>query len=141
MNNNTPTTPTNLIMARSFYISVWCAVIIFTLLCECNILPTGYVKADVQIEYMLNMLCIVLTLICTWGGLRLFAFKSIRNRLNKHPQQLVNWNILRTGILALSIFINLITYYGLINSTSALFCLLITLAGFVFCWPKHDEVA
>lgn len=134
------TSKPNLLFARTIYISVWCTVGLFALLCESGILPIGYVNANAQSEYALNMLCIVLTLTCTWGSLRLFAVKRVRNRLNKHPQDLPQWNFLRTGIISLSILVNLITYYGLVNSTSALFCLLITLAGFVFCWPKQDEV-
>ena len=140
MNNESTQQPQNLIFARTIYLSVWCAIAIFALLCECNILPIGYVKANAQTAYALNMLCIVLTLACTWGSLRLFAFKGIRSKLNKHPQHLQQWNMLRTSILPLAILVNLITYYGVVNSRSALFCLLITLTGFVFCWPKHDEI-
>lgn len=130
----------NLLLARAIYISVWGAVIIFALLSECNILPSGYVEANAQTEYMLNMLCIVLTLTCTWGSLRLFATKRVKNSATQKANGLRNWNMLRTAILTFSIIVNLITYYGLANSTSALFCLLITLAGFVFCWPKNNEI-
>lgn len=138
MTNHT-TSNKDLILARTLYLSVWAAVAIFALLCECDLLPIGYVTANAQTEYMLNLLCIVLTLTCTWGSLRLFATKKVRNSISNKTNGLRNWNLLRTSILAFSIIINLITYYGLANSTSALFCLLITLAGFVFCWPKHNE--
>lgn len=138
MNNHT-TSSKDLILARTLYISVWAAVTIFALLCENDLLPIGYVTANAQTEYMLNLLCIVLTLTCTWGSLRLFATKKVRNSISNKTNGLCNWNLLRTSILAFSIIVNLITYYGLANSTSALFCLLITLAGFVFCWPKHYE--
>lgn len=139
MTNHT-TLNKDLLIARTLYISVWAAVAIFALLCESGLLPIGYVTANAQTEYMLNLLCIVLTLTCTWGSLRLFATKRVRKSVLNKTKGLRNWNLLRTTILAFSIIINLITYYGLTNSTSALFCLLITLAGFVFCWPKHNEI-
>lgn len=139
MTNHT-TLNKDLLLARTLYISVWAAVAIFALLCESGLLPIGYVTANAQTEYMLNLLCIVLTLTCTWGSLRLFATKKVRKSISNKTNGLRNWNLLRTTILAFSIIINLITYYGLTNSTSALFCLLITLAGFVFCWPKHNEI-
>lgn len=65
-----------------------------------------------------------------------FATKKVRNSISNKTNGLRNWNLLRTSILAFSIIVNLITYYGLANSTSALFCLLITLAGFVFSLAK-----
>ena len=67
------------------------------------------------------------------------AKERVRTALHNQPSKLPQWNMLRTGILACCIFINLIVYYGLMSGTSALFCLLISLTGFVFCWPKQGE--
>lgn len=125
--------------ARLYYIGVWCAVVIYTLLTECDVLPSGYVQVDAQLEYALHMLCVLLTLCCTWGALRLFALKRLRKMREAKPQVLPILNVLRTTVLATAIFINVLVYYALMHSTTPLFCLLITLLGFVFCWPKTDE--
>jgi len=46
---------------------------------------------------------------------------------------------LRIALLATAIFVNLLVYYALQSGTTPMFCLLITLAAFVFCWPKENE--
>ncbi|MGN1244423.1 MAG: hypothetical protein ACI4TQ_04385 [Alloprevotella sp.] len=38
--------------------------------------------------------------------------------------------------MAVAVYINLAVYYGTLRST-ALYCLLISLIGFVFCYPKQ----
>lgn len=129
-------------VAQLTYIAFWLMAILLILLSECHILPTGYVKADAQKSYVLNMICILLTLGCSWGALRLFVFKSIKNRITNHPQQLFLWNMIRTCILGTCILLNATIYYALLCDTTPLYCLLITLTAFVFCWPqKNDWVA
>ena len=135
-NNNNKT---DLTLARAIYIGVWAATIVIAILYECHFLTEGYIKADAETEYALNMLCVLFTLGGTWGSLKLFATKHVRTALHNQPSKLPQWNMSRTGILACCIFINLIVYYGLMSGTSALFCLLISLTGFVFCWPKQGE--
>lgn len=128
----------SLTLARVIYIGVWCAVALFTALFESNLLTEAFIPSTPETEYALHLLCIVLTLAGTWGSLKLF--KLIKEKLIKHPHTLGSWNLVRTGIMAVCIAINLITYYGLMSGTTPLFCLFITLAGFVFCWPKTNEV-
>lgn len=131
---------TNLRASRITYISVWLIVALIFTLSEFHILPIGYLPQTPSTEYMLNMLCIVLTLSGVWGGLKLFSIKSIRSHITKQPQSLPLWNVIRIGILGLCTLVNLIVYYALLSNTTALYCLLITLTAFVFCWPKHGEV-
>lgn len=126
-------------LARIYYLGVWCAVIIYAALSECDVLPSAYVQVNAQLEYALNMLCVLFTLCCTWGALRLFALKKLRTLREAKPQMLPMLNVLRTTVLATAIFINVLVYYALMHSTTPLFCLLITLLGFVFCWPKANE--
>lgn len=135
MNNNT-----NLRLSRIIYIAIWLIIAIVFFLSERGILPVGYLPQDAATIYMLNMLCIVLTLAGVWGGLKLFSLKNVRSHITAHPQALPFWNVMRTCILGLCNFINLIVYYALVSDTTALYCLLITLTAFVFCWPKNGEV-
>lgn len=124
--------------ARIIYIGVWCIVALLVALFEGNILTEAFIPPTPETQYTLHLLCIVFTLAGTWGSLRLFKFA--KNKITQNPQSLASWNLLRTGIMAVCIILNLITYYGLMSGTTPLFCLFITLAGFVFCWPKTDEV-
>lgn len=129
----------NLKLARIIYIGVWAAVTLYALLSEAELLPVAYVKATPSLDYALNMLCVVLTLGTTWGGLRLFAFKKVKAMRTDRPSLLFSLNLLRIALLATAVFVNILVYYALQSGTTPLFCLLITLAAFVFCWPKENE--
>lgn len=130
---------TTLLASRITYIGILILVGAFGLLSETDMIPTGYIKYNAQTEYMLHMLCVILTLGGTWSALRLFTFKGIRNKLNEHPNLLQQWNIIRICMLGTPLFINLIVYYALLSGSAPMYCFLITLFGFVFCWPKEDE--
>lgn len=67
---------TDLRASRITYISVWLIVALIFTLSESHILPIGYLPQTPSTEYMLNMLCIVLTLSGVWGGLKLFSIKK-----------------------------------------------------------------
>lgn len=129
----------NLKTARLYYIGVWCAAALLAAAFESDVFAAGFLPATPAASYAASMVCILLTLGCTWGALRLFAFRRVKEQLKAHPETAVRWNALRTSILGIAILANLTVYYGTFSS-SALYALLITLAGFVFCWPKHGEV-
>lgn len=133
-------TSPNLQLARTIYIAFWVVTVLFALLSETDILPTGYLQADAQTSYALNMLCVLFTLGGSWGALRLFALKSVKERIGNRPQQMPQWNMLRTSILGFCILLNAITYFAVLSDTTPLYCLLITLTAFIFCWPKDDEI-
>lgn len=126
-------------LARIIYIGVWAAVALYAALCEAGFSPSACLKATASLEYALNMLCVALTLGTVWGGLRLFAFKKVRKMREERPRMLLSLNLLRIALLATAIFVNLLVYYALQSGTTPMFCLLITLTAFVFCWPKEDE--
>ncbi len=127
-------------LSRIIYVLVWIAAAVFALLCEADVLPVGFIPGDSQTGYALHTLCIFLTLGCTWGALRLFTIGVVRRRIQREGGVLIRWNVVRTLLLAVAIAANLVVYYGLMNSSTPLYCLFITLVGFVFCWPKNNEV-
>lgn len=128
-------------LARTLYLFFWSIVIIYVLLSEIELLPTAYIAPDAQTLYGLNMLCIVLCLAGTWGCLRMFAIDKVKKNIEDSPQNIITWNIVRTSILGICILINAIIYYATLSDTTPLYCMLITLTGFVFCWPKREETS
>lgn len=127
--------------ARIIYITILALDALYALLSEIGTLTTAFIPSNNETEYALNMLCIVFTLGASWGSLRLFATKPIHKQLCDKPHMAPTWNIVRESILGTAIFINTIVYYGMMNGTTPLFCLLITLTAYVFCWPKKDEIS
>lgn len=132
-----PTTPKSILPARIFYILIWLLVAAYALLSELDVLPVGFVRSDPETVYALSMLCVLLTLSTTWGAVRFFSFKTIKEKAHRYAQTLPLWNTLRIALLAIAIFFNLVTYYALLSGTSALYCLGITLIALLFCWPKR----
>lgn len=124
----------SLVFPRVLYFSIWIIVGLLALLFETDVLPGGVVKADVQIEYALHMLCVVLTLAAIPGALKLFSIQK-----GKGTTPLSQMCLLRIGLMALPIFVNLIVYYALLSSTIPLYCLLISLLAFVFCLPGNSD--
>ncbi len=124
-------------VSRIVYITLCLLGIAYAAACEADLLPTGYLPVTPQMAYALQMLCIVLTLGGTWGALRLFAVRRVRQALGKRPNLLLPLNLLRTSIQGLVIAVNLLIYYATL-STTPLYCLLISLIGFIFCWPKNE---
>ncbi len=129
----------NLKTARLYYIGVWCFAALLAAAFESELLSAGFIPQSPSTSYAAGMVCTVLTLGCTWGALRLFAFRHVKETLKAHPEKSTRWNVLRTSILGAAILANLLLYYGTFSS-SALYALLITLAAFIFCWPKQGEV-
>lgn len=120
---------------RVLYVCVWVLAAFMCVLEETNVLPKGFLQSSPQTDYVLHMICVVLTLSVTWGGLRLFAFKSIRAKLEQNPMLYPMLNVVRIGIVALVLFVDLFIYYALMSGTTPLFCMLIALVALLFCWP------
>jgi len=121
------------------YYSVWVVVAAYAALCEAEVLPSGYVSANAQTQYALHMLCIVLTLGGAWGALHLLSPQRVMRFSKQRLSLRRQLSLLRGAILALAIFVNLLVYYALLSGSTPLFCLLITLAAYVFCYPKKNE--
>jgi hypothetical protein len=50
----------------------------------------------------------------------------------------LKWNGRRIGIIFSAVFTNLIIYYGGTFNESAMYNLIITLIGAIFCWPNKE---
>ena len=124
---------------QKIYFLLWAAVGLLAFLFETDVLPTAFLPADAQTEYVCQLLCVALTLGSVPVALRLLALPSVKMQLAKEPGRAVQWNKLRLGLMIVPILTNLSVYYALASTTSPLFCLLISLAAIVFCYPSAYE--
>ncbi len=141
MENNNGKSECSLKIPRCIYIAFWGLMLLYVMFSELDVLPVAYLALDVQSAYAMNMLCVILTLAGTFISLRLFAVNKIKQEIQNAPCSITKWNIIRTIILGVCALINIMSYYALCNDTTSLYCFLITITGFVFCWPKQEEVA
>lgn len=122
------------------YIYILILVIVISLMSlhELDLLPSGYYLADNATMYFLQTFCIIITLGGCWTGLRLFSGKKVQKQISKAPNHLTKWNLIRISIVAIPLLINLESYYAIFYNSSFLYCFLITLISFVFCWPQKS---
>ena len=124
---------------QKIYFLLWAAVGLLVLLFETETLPSAFLPADAQTEYVCQLLCVALTLGSVPVALRLLALPKVKMQLEKEPERAVQWNKLRLVLMIVPILTDLAVYYALASTTGPLFCLLISLAAFVFCYPAAYE--
>ena len=134
-----PSSQRALLTLQKLYFLLWAAVGLLALLFETDVLPTAFLPADAQTEYVCQLLCVALTLGSVPVALRLLALPKVKMQLEKEPGRAVQWNKLRLVLMIVPILTNLVVYYALASTTGPLFCLLISLAAFVFCYPSAYE--
>lgn len=133
-----PITPKPFRASRLVYIAVWLLGGIYALLVETGLLVEGYAHPTPTALYFISLLCVVLTLGATWSMLRLYAFKAIKRRLQAQEGTLPRLAFLRVLVMAAVIVLDELAYYAFLD-TSLLYCLLIALVGFLFCWPQEID--
>ncbi len=134
-------------MPRYIYIGVWAVVVALAVADIAGLLPEGAFSPTAEERYAADVLCVALTLGASWAALRLFAVKRVRESVGREPASLPRWNVLRTALLALPILLNLVLAlsltagggYGALGGNTQVYCLLVALIAFLFCWPKHGE--
>ncbi|MCI7051820.1 MAG: hypothetical protein PUE17_00570 [Bacteroidales bacterium] len=125
--------------ARLLYGFVWLLGGLFCLLSEWNILPTAYLPTDATSVYVMQMLCVVLTIGGLPTALRLLQMPRVKAHTKSSNCKLAAWNSIRLGILCVPLFTDMIVYYGLAVTDTPLYCLLICAAGLVFCYPQRED--
>lgn len=129
---------------KILFVLMLSAAACFTILSETGLLPTDYAAADGTALYRLELLSVLSCLGGTYLALRLFAFGFVKRQLNQNNRDRAaaaqcNWNTIRTLILAVAVWTNLILYYASSYTTTPKYCLLIALTACVFCWPAETE--
>ncbi|MEE0805010.1 MAG: hypothetical protein U0L77_06265 [Prevotellamassilia sp.] len=125
---------------RTLYLCLCIALGILTLLFENQVLPTGFIPSSPGTDYAVSLI----SLIVTFGGVFLALHLSKKEKEDKNLTEgdaetkrlaYLKWNGRRIGIIFSAVFTNLIIYYGGTFNESAMYSLVITLLGALFCWP------
>lgn len=129
----------SLLPARVTYIALWLCTGVYVCLAEADMVPVGFLPSDALAVYIFNLVSVILTMGYSWLALRLFTLKSVRNRMVSHPEAEGGMHLFRVCLMIPVVCYDLIAYYGQLSGSTPLFCLLIALVSFVFCWPKAGE--
>ena len=99
---------------------IFCASIIvcvvFVLLCETDIIPTGILAESKNSEFVILTVMEILTLCFIPLALKLFAFNRIHSQLIERKERaLLPWGILRLNLLIIPMLLNALFYYLYLN--------------------------
>ena len=102
----------------AFYTFQVALALVFIVLFETNVLPTGIMADDKQSDFVLTALMEIISLGAAFLGLRLFKFKPVHNDLvNRKETAMWKWGMTRLIILEAPMVINTLLYYIYMNTT------------------------
>ncbi|MBR6926576.1 MAG: hypothetical protein IKH52_05145 [Bacteroidaceae bacterium] len=103
-----------------------------------GVLPVGILGS--QAQYVLDVLCVVLCIVGTYVALRLLSFKRVQQSLQTTAGAgYYRWVGIRTFIVAVCIWSEVIVYFITPASQTAHYALFISLVAAVFCIPIQRE--
>ncbi len=129
---------------RKLYLSLCIALGILILLFEEHTLPASFLPSSPEVDYVLNLISLIVTLGGVFIALRLFKKEKVDIAQHQGDEEALRlsylkWNGRRIGIIFSAAFTNLIIYYGGSFNESAMYSLIITLIGALFCWPSKFQ--
>lgn len=102
----------------AFYTFQVALALVFIVLFETDVLPTGIKADDKQSDFVLTALMEIISLGAAFLGLRLFKFKPVHNDLvNRKDTAMWKWGMTRLIILEAPMVINTLLYYIYMNTT------------------------
>lgn len=130
--------PATFLFSRILYGLIWLLTAIGFLLLETEIIPMVSVQPSPELRYALLMLSICLTLSTAWLSVGMSKFGGTSHRRPKGLALRLSHPALRVSVSGVAVLTNLFVYYVLHPDTSPMFCLLISLTAFIFCWPSVE---
>ena len=132
-----------LIRMKAEYALMWVLTVLLAALYECDILPQGLFAGDAQMEYIMQVTSILLTICLIPLSLRLFNLSLTRYvSLLPLPEALKSyrrWSEIRIALLLVLALIDLSAYYWTMNTTGLL-CAGMTVIASLFCIPSKQRL-
>lgn len=128
---------------KAEYALMWVLTVLLTALYECDILPQGLFAGDAQMEYIMQVTSILLTICLIPLSLRLFnlsltrhiAALPLKNALKSYRR----WSEIRIALLTVASLASLSAYYWTMDTTGLL-CTGMTVIASLFCVPGKERL-
>lgn len=121
----------------------WVIVAVVVVLGELDVIPNGMVASHSEMEFKLNTVVILLTIVGIPVALRLFVLNTTKGLRRMNNDEALNayhvWSAVRMGLLCLTAVWGVVTYYVTMN-VSGIFCALVSLFTTLYCWPSCEKV-
>ena len=128
---------------KAEYALMWVLTVLLAALYECDILPQGLFAGDAQMEYIMQVTSILLTICLIPLSLRLFnlsltrhiAALPLKNALKSYRR----WSEIRIALLTVASLASLSAYYWTMDTTGLL-CTGMTVTASLFCVPGKERL-
>lgn len=128
---------------RRMYLMLWILPILLCVLYETGILTDGIFCGDARMEYMLQTVCILLTICLIPLSLRLFNLNLVKHikelPLEEALKSYRRWSEIRLLLLCVPVLLNTSFYYLTLNTTGV-FCASMVLIASFFCLPTESRI-
>lgn len=128
---------------RGMYLMLWILPILLCVLYETGILTDGIFCGDARMEYMLQTVCILLTICLIPLSLRLFNLNMVKHikelPLEEALKSYRRWSEIRLLLLCVPVLLNTSFYYLTLNTTGV-FCASMVLIASFFCLPTESRI-
>lgn len=128
---------------RGMYLMLWILPILLCVLYETGILTDGIFCGDARMEYMLQTVCILLTICLIPLSLRLFNLNLVKHikelPLEEALKSYRRWSEIRLLLLCVPVLLNTSFYYLTLNTTGV-FCASMVLIASFFCLPTESRI-
>ena len=132
-----------LTLQKVMFSIVWIAPILIVVLNETGVYQKGIYQGDVQMDYILQSISILLTMGLIIFALRMFNLNLVKRIKNLPLQEALKsyriWCDVRLSLLFVPIVLDFAFYYLTLNTTS-LFCGLMALIATLFCVPTKSRI-
>lgn len=128
---------------KAEYALMWVLTVLLAALYECDILPQGLFAGDAQMEYIMQVTSILLTICLIPLSLRLFnlsltrhiAALPLKNALKSYRR----WSEIRIALLTVASLASLSAHYWTMDTTGLL-CTGMTVIASLFCVPGKERL-
>lgn len=128
---------------KAEYFGLWVLPITLCLLYETGVFTEGIYTGDAQIEYIVQSVCILLTIGLIPLSLRLFSFNLVKCvkalPLMDALKSYRRWSEVRLCLLAVPAIIG-VSFYYLTMNTTGVFCAGMALIASLFCVPSENRL-
>ena len=128
---------------KEAYIGLWALPVTLCVLYETEAFTEGLYAGDARMEYILQSVCILLTICLIPFSLRLFTLNLVK-RIKEQPlmealKSYRRWSEVRICLLAVPAIMGVSFYYLTLNNTG-LFCAAMALIASLFCVPSENRL-
>lgn len=130
-------------MLRAETCVAWVVFIILFVVGKLGVIINGSVAEGSDVEFKLNCMCILSTLLVHPMALKLFLLNTTRALRRMNKDEALDfyhvWSIIRLVLVALCISYNIVVYFMTLHMTGLL-CALIGLCITVYCLPTRRKI-